>query len=143
MAAQIASRPRPALSPGWRDDRDHIGRRLRRIEVADYGWGKGSYRVAYFAAGSLKVCCNTERLDGFGKSRGPLRCRDDARVPDLESDPKERIFAERCLQAGREVYEMGWPMKVSSKAILIRPLIATRTTWADDMEWERRSFSRD
>src|SRR5438105_4141463 len=34
------------------DDRDHIGgRRLPQDEIADYGWGKGSYRVVYFADG--------------------------------------------------------------------------------------------
>jgi hypothetical protein len=31
------------------DDRDHVGWRLPQQEVADYGWGKGGYRVVYFA----------------------------------------------------------------------------------------------
>jgi len=33
------------------DDRDHWGWRLPQDERADYGWGKGGPRVAYYADG--------------------------------------------------------------------------------------------
>ena len=36
------------------DDRDHCGPRLPYAEIADYGWGKGSNRVVYFADGQQR-----------------------------------------------------------------------------------------
>ncbi len=48
----------------------------------------------------------------------------------------ERGFAERCLQAGREVYELGRASEGAQQGNSYKePYRYEETTWADDMEW--------
>jgi endoglucanase len=119
------------------DDRDHIGRRLPQDEIADYGWGKGSYRVAYFADGKPQGLQQYKSAStGLANLAGRYAAAMALAYQTWKSDPKERAFAERCLQAGREVYEMGLAHEgVQQGNSYKAPYRYEETTWADDMEW--------
>jgi hypothetical protein len=53
-----------------------------------------------------------------------------------KDDPKERGFAERCLRAGREVYELGRAREGYQQGnSYSAPYRYEESTWADDMEW--------
>ena len=53
-----------------------------------------------------------------------------------KNDPREHDFAERCLKAGREVYEQGREREGSQQGNSYKaPYRYEETTWADDMEW--------
>jgi hypothetical protein len=53
-----------------------------------------------------------------------------------KDDPREKDFAARCLQAGREVYAMGRAKEGSQQGnSYSAPYRYEETTWADDMEW--------
>ena len=53
-----------------------------------------------------------------------------------KDDPRQRPFAERCLQAGKEVYELGRAKEgVQQGNSYGAPYRYEETTWADDMEW--------
>jgi endoglucanase len=119
------------------DDRDHTGRRLPQNETADYGWGKGGARVVYFADGQPQglrqyksVSTGVANLAGRYAAAMALACQV------WKDDPRQRPFAERCLQAGREVYELGRAKEgVQQGNSYSAPYRYEETTWADDMEW--------
>ena len=53
-----------------------------------------------------------------------------------KNDPSRRDFAERCLKAGREVYELGRIHEGSQQGNSYKaPYRYEESTWADDMEW--------
>src|SRR5262249_26284950 len=53
-----------------------------------------------------------------------------------KDEPHERPFAERCLQAGKEVYELGRAKEgVQQGNSYKAPYRYEETTWADYMEW--------
>ncbi|QEH34399.1 Endoglucanase C precursor [Aquisphaera giovannonii] len=119
------------------DDRDHAGFRLPQHEIADYGWGKGGARVVYFADG---------RPQGLGKHRsqstgvanlaGRYAAAMGLAYQVWKDDPLQRAFAERCLKAGREVYELGRAREGSQQGnSFSAPYRYEESTWADDMEW--------
>jgi hypothetical protein len=73
------------------DDRDHYGWRLPQNEAADYGWGKGSNRVVYFADGHPQGLGKLpERIHRRGQPGGPLRRGHGFGLPDLEGRPLAR-----------------------------------------------------
>ncbi len=119
------------------DDRDHTGRRLPQNEIADYGWGKGGPRVVYFANGQPQglrqyqsASTGVANLAGRYAAAMALACQI------WKDDPRQRPFAERCLQAGREVYELGRAREgVQQGNSYSAPYRYEETTWADDMEW--------
>ena len=119
------------------DDRDHIGRRLPQNEVVDYGWGKGGARVVYFADGQPQglrqyksASTGVANLAGRYAAAMALACQI------WKADPRQRAFAERCLQAGKEVYELGRAKEgVQQGNSYSAPYRYEETTWADDMEW--------
>jgi hypothetical protein len=119
------------------DDRDHIGWKLPQEEQSDYGWGKGSYRVVYAADG---------RPQGLGRFRSAatgvanLAGRYAAAMAlahqVFEDHPRHGTFAQRCLQAGREVYELGRRQEGYQQGNSFgAPYRYNEDTWADDMEW--------
>ena len=119
------------------DDRDHTGRRLPQNEIADYGWGKGGERVVYFADGQPQglrqyksASTGVANLAGRYAAAMALACQI------WKDDPRQRPFAERCLQAGKEVYELGRAKEgVQQGNSYSAPYRYEETTWADDMEW--------
>jgi len=117
------------------DDRDHIGWRLPQNEIADYGWGKGGARVVYFADGQPQ---GLQEYKSASTGLGNLAGRYAAAMA-LAWQTWHRTqpaFAERCLKAGREVYELGRAREgVQQGNSFKAPYRYEETTWADDMEW--------
>ncbi len=119
------------------DDRDHIGRRLPQHEIVDYGWGQGSYRVVYFADGKPQGLQQYQSdSTGLANLAGRYAAAMALAYQIWKDDPRHRPFAERCLQAGREVYELGRAKEGVQQGNSYRaPYRYEETTWADDMEW--------
>ena len=119
------------------DDRDHIGFKLPFADSANYGWGPGSYRVVYYATGQpqgLGKYQNTSTgiANLAGRYAAAMAMAHDIWLNDLH-DPE---FAQRCLQAGQEVYDMGLRQKGCQEGTPCRaPYRYHEVTWADDMEW--------
>jgi hypothetical protein len=119
------------------DDRDHAGWRLPQDETVDYGWGKGGARVVYFADGHPQglnqyQSASTGRANLAGRYAAAMGLAYQIWHKDLQ----HRAFAERCLQAGKEVYELGRAHEgVQQGNSFGAPYRYEETTWADDMEW--------
>lgn len=119
------------------DDRDHIGRRLPQNEIADYGWGKGGARVVYFADGQPQGLKQYKsESTGVANVAGRYAAAMGLAWQIWKDDPAQRDFAERCLQAGREVYELGQQKEGFQQGNSYgAPYRYEEKTWADDMEW--------
>ena len=119
------------------DDRDHIGFRLPQDETADYGWGKGGARVVYFADGRPQGLRRFQsESTGVANLAGRYAAAMALAYQTWKDDPRKRAFAERCLKAGREVYELGRAREGSQQGNSYKaPYRYEETTWADDMEW--------
>ncbi|MEY2428131.1 MAG: endoglucanase [Verrucomicrobiota bacterium] len=119
------------------DDRDHTGRRLPQNEIADYGWGKGGARVVYFADGRPQGLLEYKSAStGLANLAGRYAAAMALAFQIWKDDPHERPFAERCLQAAKEVYELGRAKEgVQQGNSYKAPYRYEETTWADDMEW--------
>lgn len=119
------------------DDRDHVGRRLPQNEIADYGWGKGSYRVVYFADGQPQGLQQYQSAStGVANLAGRYAAAMALAYQIWKDDPAQRSFALRCLQAGQEVYALGRAKEgVQQGNSYKAPYRYEETTWADDMEW--------
>ncbi len=119
------------------DDRDHAGRRLPPNEIADYGWGKGGARVVYFADGRPQGLQQYKsESTGVANLAGRYAAAMALAYQIWKDDPRQRPFAERCLQAGKEVYDLGRAKEgVQQGNSYGAPYRYEETTWADDMEW--------
>ena len=119
------------------DDRDHTGRRLPQNEIADYGWGKGGPRVVYFADGQPQGLRKYKsESTGVANLAGRYAAAMALAYQIWKDDPRQRPFAERCLQAGKEVYDLGRAKEgVQQGNSYSAPYRYAETTWADDMEW--------
>jgi hypothetical protein len=119
------------------DDRDHTGRRLPQNEIAEYGWGKGGARVVYFADGQPQGLRQYKsQSTGVANLAGRYAAAMALAYQTWKDDPSQRPFAERCLQAGKEVYELGHAKEgVQQGNSYSAPYRYEETTWADDMEW--------
>jgi hypothetical protein len=119
------------------DDRDHIGLRLPQNEVADYGWGKGGARVVYFADGKPQGLSEYKsKSTGIASLAGRYAAAMALAYQVWGKHPEQREFAERCLQAGKEVYDLGRAQEGVQQGNSYRaPYRYEETTWADDMEW--------
>jgi endoglucanase len=119
------------------DDRDHSGRRLPQNEIVDYGWGKGGARVVYCADGRPQGLRQYQSAStGVANLAGRYAAAMALAYQTWRDDPRQRPFAERCLQAGREVYELGRAKEgVQQGNSYGSPYRYEETTWADDMEW--------
>jgi len=119
------------------DDRDHAGRRLPQNENADYGWGKGSARVLYFADGRPQGLQKYKsESTGVANLAGRYAAAMALAYQIWKDDPRQQPFAERCLQAGKEVYDLGRAKEGAQQGNSYgAPYRYEETTWADDMEW--------
>ena len=119
------------------DDRDHAGWRLPQNETVDYGWGKGGARPVYFADGQpqgLKLYKSAST--GVANLAGRYAASMALAFQIWKDDPAQKVFAARCLRAGREVYELGRAKEgVQQGNSYGAPYRYEETTWADDMEW--------
>src|SRR5262249_33247013 len=119
------------------DDRDHIGFRLPQDETADYGWGKGGARAVYFADGKPQGLGRYKsEATGVANIAGRFAAAMGLAYQTWKDDPAGRGFAERCLEAGREVYELGRAREGFQQGNSYKePYRYEESTWADDMEW--------
>lgn len=119
------------------DDRDHAGRRLPQNEIADHGWGKGGARVVYFADGQPQGLQKYKsESTGVANLAGRYAAAMALAYQIWKDDPRQRPFAEHCLQAGKEVYDLGRAKEgVQQGNSYGAPYRYEETTWADDMEW--------
>jgi hypothetical protein len=119
------------------DDRDHIGWKLPQDEQSDYGWGKGSYRVVYAADGRPQGLGRFQSAStGVANLAGRYAAAMALAHQVWKDHPRHRAFAERCLQAGREVYELGRQREGFQQGNSYgAPYRYNEDTWADDMEW--------
>jgi hypothetical protein len=119
------------------DDRDHIGWKLPHEETSDYGWGKGGHRVVYFADGRPQGLGQyASASDGVANLAGRYAAAMALAWQAWKDDPRERAFAERCRQAGIEIYALGRAREgVQQGNSYGAPYRYGEETWADDMEW--------
>lgn len=119
------------------DDRDHIGWKMPDEDSSDYGWGKNSYRVAYFATGEPQGL-NKYKSEASGVSN--LAGRSAAALA-LASriwlrDVKDSVFAQTCLAAAKSLYNLGKEKEGFQQGNSYgAPYRYSEKTWADDMEW--------
>ena len=117
------------------DDRDHKGWRLPHEETADYGWGPGSNRVVYFAEGKPQGL-KQYQSESTGVANLAGRYAAAMALGYVSFKKRDRVFAEKCLQAGKEVYALGRAKEgVQQGNSYSAPYRYAETTWADDMEW--------
>ncbi|MGE0452038.1 MAG: glycoside hydrolase family 9 protein [Vicinamibacteria bacterium] len=126
------------------DDRDHIGWKLPHEETSDYGWGKGGYRVVYFADGRPQGLKQYQSAsDGIANLAGRYAAAMALGYGAFKDDPERRAFAGRCLRAGVEVYALGRAHEgVQQGNSYGAPYRYAETTWADDMEWGAAELHR-
>jgi endoglucanase len=119
------------------DDRDHAGRRLPQHETVDYGWGKGGARTVYCADGQPQGLQQYKSAStGVANLAGRYAAAMGLAFQIWKDDGAQRSFAERCLVAGKEVYELGRAREgVQQGNSYKAPYRYEETTWADDMEW--------
>jgi len=119
------------------DDRDHSGWRLPQNDTSDYGWGPGSYRVVYFATGRPQGSGKFQsESTGMANLAGRYAAAMALAYQIWKDDPRRRALAERCLQAGKEVYGLGKAYEgVQQGNSYGAPYRYNEETWADDMEW--------
>lgn len=126
------------------DDRDHVGWKLPGNDPSNYGWGKNSYRVAYFATG---------RPQGLGKYKSEstgianVAGRSAAALAighQVWTEAKlDDAYAMKCLEAAKDLYRMakekeGYQQGNSYGA----PYRYNEDTWTDDMEWAAAELYR-
>ncbi len=119
------------------DDRDHAGWRLPPDETVDYGWGPGRDRVVYFADGKPQGLGQYKSdSTGLANLAGRYAAAMALAFRVFKDDPREALFARRCLGAGREVYRLGRDKEgVQQGNSHGSPYRYAEATWADDMEW--------
>ncbi len=119
------------------DDRDHAGWRLPQDDRVDYGWRPGGARVVYFADGRPQGLGGYPSAStGVANLAGRYAAAMALAFQIWKDDPQQAAFARRCLQAGREVYELGRAREgVQQGNSFKSPYRYEESTWADDMEW--------
>jgi hypothetical protein len=119
------------------DDRDHAGFRLPHKETVDYGWGQGRYRVVYYADGQPQGLREFKsRSDGVANLAGRYAAATALGYQIWKDDSEHRDYAQRLLQAGKEVYALGKSQEgVQQGNSYGAPYRYEESTWADDMEW--------
>jgi hypothetical protein len=119
------------------DDRDHKGFRLPQNETVDYGWGPGSYRVVYFADGKPQGLKQYQsESTGVANLAGRYAAAMALGYQIFSKRSDSRSFAQRLLQAAKEVYDLGRQKEgVQQGNSYGAPYRYAETTWSDDMEW--------
>ncbi len=119
------------------DDRDHSGWELPQEDVSDYGWGPGNYRVVYYANGKPQGLGKFQNTStGIANLAGRYAAAMAMAAQIWQNDLQDKNFAERCLQAAKEVYAMGKKQPGCQEGTPCRaPYRYYENTWTDDMEW--------
>ncbi len=119
------------------DDRDHRGFKLPDEDNADYGWGKNSFRPAYFADGKPQGLGKWKsRSTGVANIAGRSAAAMAMAYRIWKKDLKKTAFADKCLNAARDLYAMGKRQEGFQQGNSFgAPYRYNESTWADDMEY--------
>jgi endoglucanase len=119
------------------DDRDHLGWKIPDQDNSNYGWGKNSYRVAYFATGSSQGLREHKSIatgvaNIAGRSAAVLALG--SRI--WKEYLKDTLFSNQCAAAAKTLYQLGLKQEGYQQGNSYgAPYRYTEETWADDMEW--------
>ena len=119
------------------DDRDHVGWKMPDQDPSDYGWGRNSYRPAYFASGEPQGL-NKYKSEATGVAnlagRSAAAMAMAARIWRDELD--DPVFADKCMKAAQSLYGLGKENEGFQQGNSYgAPYRYGEETWADDMEW--------
>lgn len=126
------------------DDRDHIGWKPVTHDPSDYGWGKNTYRVAYFATGKPQGLSKYKsKATGIANLAGRSAAAMALGYQVWMEDTLDEAYARKCLQAAEDLYAMakekeGYQQGNSYGA----PYRYNEDTWTDDMEWAAAELYR-
>ena len=126
------------------DDRDHLGWKLPTYDPSNYGWGKDSYRVAYFATGKPQGLGKYKsESTGISNVAGRSAAAMALGYQVWKKNNLDEAYAAKCLRAAIELYEMakqhqGFQQGNSYGA----PYRYNEDTWTDDMEWAAAELFR-
>lgn len=118
------------------DDRDHYGWKMPDQDNSNYGWGKNSYRVAYFATGTPQglrehKSIATGLANLAGRSAAVL-----AQGARIWRHLGDIVFASQCEAAAKTLYQLGREKEGFQQGNSYgAPYRYTEETWTDDMEW--------
>jgi len=119
------------------DDRDHVGWKMPDKDPSDYGWGKNSYRAAYFATGKPQGLAEYQSMaTGVSNLAGRAAAAMALAARIWEKDLEDPVYARKCLDAARSLYTMGKEQEGYQQGNSFgAPYRYGEVTWADDMEW--------
>jgi len=119
------------------DDRDHTGWKYPYNDKSDYGWGKNSYRVAYFANGQPEGLGKFKsKATGVANLAGRSAAAMALAARIWKEDLNDRVFAKKCLNAARTLYQLGREKEGFQQGnSYLAAYRYNEDTWADDMEW--------
>jgi endoglucanase len=126
------------------DDRDHIGWKYPMNDQSNFGWGKNSYRVAYFASGKPQGLGKYKsQATGIANLAGRSAAAMALGYQVWKNDLKDEAYALKCLVAAEDLYRMakekeGYQQGNSYGA----PYRYNEDTWTDDMEWAAAELYR-
>jgi endoglucanase len=126
------------------DDRDHMGWKIPKDDKSDYGWGKNSYRVAYFATGKPQGRGKYKsEATGISNVAGRSAAAMALAYQVWKNNLKDEGYALKCLSAAEDLYRMakekeGYQQGNSYK----EPYRYNEDTWTDDMEWAATELFR-
>ena len=126
------------------DDRDHIGWKLPTSDPSNYGWGKNSYRVAYYATGSPQGRGRYKsEATGIANLAGRSAAALALGYQVWKHELHDEAYALKCLEAAKDLYNMakkqeGYQQGNSFGA----PYRYNEDTWTDDMEWAAAELYR-
>lgn len=119
------------------DDRDHLGWKLPQFDPSNYGWGKNSYRVVYFATGNPQGLGKYKsEATGIANLAGRSAAAMALAFQVWEENHFDEAYSIKCLTAAEDLYQMakaqeGYQQGNSYGA----PYRYNEDTWTDDMEW--------
>lgn len=126
------------------DDRDHVGWKLPTYDPSNYGWGKDSYRIAYFATGKPQGLGKYKsEATGISNLAGRAAAAMALGYQVWKKNNFDESYSVKCLTASIELYAMaklneGFQQGNSFGA----PYRYNEDTWTDDMEWAAAELFR-
>jgi len=126
------------------DDRDHIGWKYPMTDPSDFGWGKNSYRVAYFASGKPQGLGKYKsEATGIANLAGRSAAAMALGYQVWKNDLKDEAYALKCLTAAEDLYRMGKEQEGYQQGnSFSAPYRYNEDTWTDDMEWAAAELYR-
>ncbi len=126
------------------DDRDHVGWKLPMNDPSNYGWGKNSYRVAYFASGKPQGLGKYKsEATGIANLAGRSAAAMTLGYQVWKNNLKDEAYALKCLHAAEDLYRMGKEQEGYQQGNSFgAPYRYNEDTWTDDMEWAAAELYR-